>query len=144
MALTAEKKAKIVNRLRPVGVWMIGTLLVQILVGTATALWLEIPNNPNNYGSYTNILWLNAHLWVGTALSVFATWLPIDAIRVKNKQWTWVSLVGLFAIISAFGGGSAFLASAGKNDVQSFVMAVSCVVALAVYLVPFLRKPAAN
>jgi thiol:disulfide interchange protein len=144
MALSIEKKNKIEKRLPTVGIWMIGTLLVQILVGTATALWLEIPSNPNNYGDYTNILWLNAHLWVGTAISVFATWIPIDAIRVKNRQWTIVSLIGLFAIVAAFGGGSAFLASAGKNDVQSFVMAVSCVVALAVYLIPYLRRASAK
>ena len=142
MALTAEMKTKIENRLRPVGVWMIGALLVQIVVGMANNLWLDIPQSGGNdaWSSAAPMILLQSHLWVGTALTVFGTWLPIDAIRVKNRQWTFVSLIGVVLIGAAFGGGSAFLTSGGSDDASSFMMAISCVLALAVYLAPFLRK----
>ena len=141
MAMTAENRDKITKRLRPVGIWMIATLLVQIIVGMANNLWLKVPEAGGLAGwSAAPAILLQAHLWVGTSISIFATWLPIDAIRVRNTRWTIVSLIGLVAIVAAFGGGTAFLGSGGSNDAASFIMAVSCVVALAVYLIPFLSK----
>lgn len=146
MALTAAQHEKMSKRLRPVAVWMIGTLLVQILVGMANNLWLDVPEAGGNdsWSGAAPMILLQAHLWVGIAISVFGTWLPIDAIRVKDKQWTIVSLIGLVAIIAAFGGGSAFVSTGDKNELSSFIMAFTCVIALAVYLFPFLRKGRQN
>jgi hypothetical protein len=140
MAKSSEKVAKINRRLHTLGVWMVATLLLQILVGMANNLWLKIPADPNNYNAYAPMILLSAHLWVGTALSVLGIWIPIDAIRASNKQWLIVSAVGFVAIVAAFGGGSAFLAKAGEDDAASFMMAVACVVALTAYLVPYLKR----
>jgi hypothetical protein len=140
MAISVEKTAKINRRLHTLGVWMIATLLLQVLVGMTNNLWLKVPADPNNYSAYSPMILLSAHLWVGTALSILGIWLPIEAFRSRNKQWLTVSFIGLISIIAAFGGGSAYLAKSGGDDVASFMMAVACIIALAAYLIPFLKR----
>jgi heme A synthase len=143
MTISAERQSKIERRIGLLGIAMIAVLLLQILVGVASALWLGIPDDPNNMAAYVNMGLLSAHMWVGTALAVLGVWIPIDAYRVRNKRWLAVSMVGLVAVVAAFAAGGIFLASAGKNDAASFAMAIACLVALAAYLVPYLRKVAA-
>jgi hypothetical protein len=140
MAITTQKTLKLNNRLHTLGVWMVAALLVQILVGMANNLWLTIPANPNAWSQYTPMLLLNAHLWVGTALTVLGIWIPIDAFRCKNRTWLVSSVIGFVLIMGAFGGGSVFISSAGENDSASMAMAVTCVLALACFLVPFLKR----
>lgn len=143
MTITAERKSSIERRVGLLGIAMIAVLLLQILVGVATTLWLGIPDDPNNLDAFVNMGLLQAHMWVGTALAVLGVWIPIDAFRIRNKSWLAVSLTGLVAVIAAFAAGGVFLASAGKNDAASFAMATACLGALAAYLVPYLRKVAA-
>jgi hypothetical protein len=140
MATSIEKVAKINLRLHTLGVCMVATLLLQVVVGMTNNLWLKVPSDPNNFAAYSPMILLSAHLWVGTALSILGIWIPIDSFRAKNKTWIIVSMVGLVAIIAAFGGGSAYLAKSGGDDAASFMMAVACVAALAAYLVPFLKR----
>ena len=143
MTMTAERQSNIERRIRMLGIAMIAVLLLQILVGMANTLWLGIPDDPNNLDAFVNMGLLSAHMWVGTALAVLGIWIPVDAFRVRNMPWLAVSVTGLAAVTAAFAAGGLFLSSAGDNDAASFAMASACVIALAAYLVPYLRQSAA-
>ncbi|MBW4031203.1 MAG: hypothetical protein HIU88_00890 [Acidobacteria bacterium] len=127
------------RRLPTVGLTMIVVLLLQVVVGVANSLWLDVPKTGNAWAASAPLILLNAHLLLGTAITVLAVWLVVDAIRSRSRLWIVSSVIGLVGVLAALGGGSAFL-SANGDPVSSFMMAIGCVVALAAFLVPIVKR----
>jgi hypothetical protein len=118
---------------------MIVALLFQVVVGVANALWLEVPTTGNAWSASAPLQLLNAHLWLGTAITVVAIWVVVDAVRSRSRVWIVSSVVGLLGVVVALGGGSAFLSTNGDAG-TSFMMAVGCVVAIAAFIVPVAKR----
>jgi hypothetical protein len=123
---------------------MVVTLLAQLLVGMANTFWLWLPDSGPGWDTAAPALLLTAHLTVGTALLILAVWIAVLAVRRRDRGWMIASAFGVLGIVTAFGGGTAFMGDT-SNDVASFVMAVGAAVAIGSYalgLVPVVRAPA--
>lgn len=121
------------------GLAMVALLLLQVVVGTANALWLSVPTSGNAWATSAPLILLNAHLLLGTLITVVAVWLLVDAFRARRRDHIVAGVVGLVGVVAAIGGGSAFLSTNG-DAVSSFLMAIGCVVAIGAYLAPLVRR----
>ena len=138
-ALTAPPTARVRRRLWTLGIAMIAALLLQVVVGMADALWLNVPKTGNAWAESAPLILLNAHLLLGTAITLLALWMLVDAIRSHARIWIISTVVGLLGVITALGGGSAFLSTNGDPG-SSFMMAIGCVVAIAAFIAPAVKR----
>ena len=138
-AQTASPTDRARRRLSTLGVAMIVALLFQMVVGVADALWLDVPKTGNAWAESAPLMLLNAHLLLGTAITLLALWMLVDAIRCHARVWIISIVVGLLGIIVALGGGSAFLSTNGDPG-SSFMMAIGCVVAIAAFIAPIVKR----
>lgn len=136
---TAPTPGRISRRLIVLSISMILALLLQVIVGVANALWLNVPETGNGWATAAPLLLLNAHLLLGTAITGLGLWLFIEALRTRHGIWIISSIVGLLGVVVALGGGSAFLSTNG-SAVFSFMMAIGCVIAIGAYLAPVVKR----
>jgi hypothetical protein len=134
----ASPTDRALRRLPKLGMAMILALLLQVVVGVADALWLDVPETGNAWATSAPQMLLNAHLLLGTAITLLGLWMLVDAIRSRARVWIVSTLVGLLGVIAALGGGSAFLSTNGDPG-ASFLMAIGCVVAIAAFIVPAVK-----
>jgi heme A synthase len=127
------------RRLSTLGIAMIVALLLQVVVGMADALWLDVPTTGNAWATSAPMILLNAHLLVGTAITLLALWMLVDAIRSRTRIWIISTIVGLLGVVAALGGGSAFLSTNGDPG-SSFMMAIGCVVAIGAFIAPVVKR----
>lgn len=127
------------RRLTALGIGMIAALLLQVVVGVADAVWLEVPETGNAWTASAPMPLLNAHLLLGTGITALALWMLVDAIRSRARVWIISTVVGLLGVITALGGGSAFLSTNG-DPVSSFMMTIGCVVAIAAFIAPVVKR----
>lgn len=130
---------RIGRRLMILSLSMIVALLLQVIVGVANTLWLSVPETGNAWATAAPLFLLNAHLLLGTAITVLGIWLFIEALRTRQRSWILSSAIGFVGVVVALGGGSAFLSTNG-NDAFSFMMTIGCVIAIGAYLAPVVTR----
>ena len=136
---TAPPTDRTRRRLSTLGIAMIVALLLQVVVGVADALWLDVPKTGNAWAESAPLMLLNAHLLLGTAITLLALWMLVDAIRSRTRIWIVSTVIGLLGVVVALGGGSAFLSTNGDPG-SSFMMAIGCVVAIAAFIAPMVKR----
>ncbi len=134
----ASPAERALRRLPKLGMAMILALLLQVVVGVADALWLDVPETGNAWAESAPLMLLNAHLLLGTAITLLGLWMLVDAIRSRARIWIIATVVGLLGVILALGGGAAFLSTNGDPG-SSFLMAIGCVVAIAAFIAPAVK-----
>jgi hypothetical protein len=128
------------ERLRMASFGGLTMLVLQFVLGTAYSLYGTAPSAGKSVGMFSSPL-LAVHVVLGILIIVAAVVLVVRAVQFKAPAITATSVVGLLAVLGAFGAGSAFTNN-GANG-ASFGMALATAVAMlcyAAYLV-FLGKP---
>jgi hypothetical protein len=135
---TARGTAVEVWTLPRLGSGMVIALLVQIVVGVANGLWVDVPESGDAWSTSTPAWLVNLHMGVGVVILLLGVWIVVKAGRERDRVWTGASLLGLVGIVVALAAGLLFLGTNG-NDVMSFAMTIGCVLALGCYTVALAR-----
>lgn len=105
-------------------------LVLQFVLGTAYNLYGTAPTASKSIGMFSSPL-LAIHVVLGILIILTAAVLVFRAVQAKVPPVTATSVVGLLAVLGAFGAGSAFTNS-GANG-ASFGMALAAGVAMLCY-----------
>ena len=106
-------------------------LIIIALLGTYTALFIEIPEG-EGWSFVMKSVILLAHAVLGTLLIFHSASLVISARKAKSQLWTWLSLIGLAGVLLSVGTGSSFITA--DNDWLTFFMSLGFAVSLLAYL----------
>jgi hypothetical protein len=105
-------------------------LILQFVLGTAYNLWGTAPSASKSVGMFSSPL-LAIHVILGILIVLAAIVLVVRAVQGKAGPVLVASVVGLVAVLGAFGAGESF-ARDGANG-ASFGMAVATAVAMLCY-----------
>jgi hypothetical protein len=105
-------------------------LVLQFILGTAYNLYGTAPTAKKSIGMFSSPL-LAIHVVVGILVVVAAAVLVFRAVQAKVSPVTATSVVGLLAVLGAFGAGSAFTNNGATG--ASFGMALATAVAMLCY-----------
>lgn len=113
---------------------MVGVLVIQYLLGMASALFITFPQKEKE-GQLWKFAWqqipIALHIIVGFLLVVGTLALLIRSAVEKNKQWIITSSIATVSVVGAVIGGAFFIPT--QTDWYSFLMAVSFIIALLAY-----------
>lgn len=120
--------------LRKLGIWMIGNLIVQYILGMTSNLFVSFPENGDAV-----IMWefawkqipISLHIIVGVALLIFSIIILVIAIKNKLKNWTVAGTVGLISIFIAGFSGAQFIPT--QSSVYSYLMSIFFIIAFVSY-----------
>lgn len=123
-------RMKKMNSLSKQGLYIIGLLVVQYLLGMYTNMFVAFPENKHE-GQLWQFAWhqpsLVLHILVGFSLLFGAISLVVRSIKQKNKSWIYASSIGTIAILSGISVGALFIPT--QIDIYSFLMAISFIIA---------------
>jgi heme A synthase len=122
-----EKQA---NRVRMASFGALTMLVIQFVLGAAYSLYGTAPTSTQSIGMFSSPL-LDVHVIMGILLIIAAIMLVVRSIQARFTPVIATSVVGLLAILGAFGAGSAFI-KAGDNG-PSLAMAIATAIALLCY-----------
>lgn len=124
------------GRLKPHALVILVLLILQYLLGMATNLFVQFPQNQHE-GQLWEFAWkqlpLASHIILGVLLVIGSLVLLIRSILQKNRRWIISSAVGFLAILIAGMAGSLFIPS--QMAVYSFVMALCFIIAVLAYCI---------
>lgn len=118
------------NRLRMASFGALTMLILQFVLGTAYNLYGTAPAAGKAIGMFSSPL-LAIHVIVGILIVLAAIMLVVRAVQAKIRPVLATSVVGLLAVLGAFGAGSAFTQQ-GANG-ASLGMAIATAVAMLCY-----------
>ena len=134
--------AKAANRIRMASFGALTMLIIQFVLGAAYSIYGTAPTSTKSVGMFSSPL-LAIHVIMGILLVIAAIMLVVRAVQARVTPVIVTTVVGLLAILGAFGAGSSFTQD-GSNG-ASLGMTILCAVAMLCYtanLVLF-GKPAA-
>ena len=131
---TAETPAalapKAANRIRMASFGALTMLVIQFVLGTAYSLYGTAPTSSKSVGMFSSPL-LAIHVIMGILLVIAAIMLVVRAIQARHTPSITTTIIGLLAILGAFGAGSSFTQN-GSNG-ASLGMALLTAVAMLCY-----------
>jgi hypothetical protein len=127
-----ERPVAQAERLRMASFGALTMLVLQFVLGTAYSLYGTIPTASKSIGMFSSPL-LAIHVVLGILIILAAAAGVFRAVQAKVPPVTAASVIGLLAVLGAFGAGSAFTNS-GDNG-ASFGMALATAIAMACYAV---------
>jgi len=129
---TGERRVAQTERLRMASFGALTMLVLQFVLGTAYNLYGTAPTASKSIGMFSSPL-LAIHVVLGILIVLAAAMLVFRAVQARISPITATSVIGLLAVLGAFGAGSAFTNS-GDNG-ASFGMALAAAIAMACYAV---------
>ena len=127
---TATVPAPRINRIRMASLGALTMLIIQFILGTAYAIYGTAPASGKPIGMFSSPL-LALHVVMGILLIIAAVMLVVRAVQARITPFIVTSVIGLLAVLGAFGAGSAFAGSGG--DGASLGMALLTAVAMLAY-----------
>jgi heme A synthase len=121
---------KTANRIRMASFGALTMLVIQFVLGTAYSLYGTAPTSSKSVGMFSSPL-LAIHVIWGILLVIAAIMLVVRAVQAKATVVIVATVVGLLAILGAFGAGSSFTHD-GSNG-TSLAMTILCAVAMLCY-----------
>ena len=133
---------KAANRIRMASFGALTMLIIQFVLGAAYSIYGTAPTSAKSVGMFSSPL-LAVHVVLGILLIIAAVMLVVRAVQAKATVVIVTTVVGLLAILGAFGAGASFTHD-GSNG-SSLGMTILCAVAMLCYAsnVVILGKPAA-
>jgi heme A synthase len=133
--------AKAANRIRMASFGALTMLIIQFVLGAADSIYGTAPTSTKSVGMFSSPL-LAIHVIMGILLIIAAIMLVVRAIQAKATVIIVTTVVGLAAILGAFGAGSSFIHDGSSG--ASLAMSILCAVAMLCYTanVVILGKPA--
>jgi len=127
------------ERLRRLGLMMIGSLLIEFLGGMANTLWLETPESGSGWSGSSPMWLVMVHIIWGALLLLLGIWILVVARRGKSRTWLNLGAFGFLGILIAFAAGNSFMNDV-SSDAASFVMSVGLAIALFFYSFGLFKK----
>lgn len=127
-----KRSATQTERLRMASLGALTMLILQFVLGTAYNLYGTTPTAGKSIGVFSSPL-LAIHVVLGILIILAAAMLVFRAIQAKVPPVLATSVIGLLAVLGAFGAGSAFTDN-GDNG-ASFGMALAAAIAMVCYAV---------
>lgn len=129
-----NNKDKQINILKKLGVWMIGVLIIQYVLGMTSNLFVSFPTD-GNPGLFWQFAWHQIptalHIIVGTLLFVFSIVILVIAMKQKVKRWITAGIIGIISIFVAAFAGAQFVST--QSNVFSYVMSLFFIIAFISY-----------
>jgi heme A synthase len=122
--------AKAANRIRMASFGALTMLIIQFVLGAAYGIYGTAPTSAKSVGMFSSPL-LAVHVILGILLVIAAVMLVVRAVQAKATVVIVTTVVGLLAILGAFGAGSSFTHD-GSNG-TSLAMTILCAVAMLCY-----------
>ncbi|HTU74642.1 MAG TPA: hypothetical protein VMG38_14095 [Trebonia sp.] len=119
-----------ITRIRMASLGALTMLIIQFLLGTAYAIYGTAPASGKSIGLFSSPL-LAVHVVMGILLIISAIMLVVRALQAKIRPLVVTSVIGLLAILGAFGAGEGFARSG--SDGASLAMALLTAVAMLAY-----------
>jgi heme A synthase len=134
---------KAANRIRMASFGALTMLFIQFVLGAAYGLYGTAPTSGKSVGLFSSPL-LAIHVVLGILIIIAAIMLVVRAIQARHAPSVTTTVIGLLAILGAFGAGSSF-AQDGSNG-TSLGMTVLTAVAMLCYAtnLVLLGKPDAS
>ena len=82
------------QRLESLGRATVLVLLIQVVVGVANTLWLDIPESGNAWLVSKPVVLLTAHLCLALVVTALSVWLLVEAARSRNRLWLLAGILG--------------------------------------------------
>jgi hypothetical protein len=127
------------ERLRRLALMMIGSLLIEFLLGMANTFWLETPESGSGWSGSSPMWLVIVHIVWGTLVLLLGLWIVIVARKGKSRTWLNLGGLGFVGIFIAFAAGNTFMNDV-SSDVSSFVMSVGLAIALFFYSFALFKK----
>lgn len=127
------------ERLRRLGLMMVGSLLIELLLGMANTFWLETPESGSGWSGASPMWLLMVHIVWGALILLLGLWILIVARKGKSRTWINMGAFGFVGIIIAFGGGNSFMSDV-SSDAASFIMVIGLAIALFFYSFGLFKK----
>jgi hypothetical protein len=121
---------KLANRVRMASFGALTMLVIQFVLGAAYSLYGTAPTSTKSIGMFSSPL-LDVHVIMGILLIISAIMLVVRSVQARLTPVIATSVVGLLAILGAFGAGSAYI-KAGDNG-PSLGMAIATAIAMLCY-----------
>jgi heme A synthase len=118
------------ERLRMASFGALTMLILQFVLGTAYNLYGTAPSASKSIGMFSSPL-LAIHVIVGILIILAAIMLVVRAVQAKAGPVLIASVVGLLAVLAAFGAGESFAHDGASG--ASFGMALATAVAMLCY-----------
>jgi heme A synthase len=134
---------KAANRIRMASFGALTMLFIQFVLGAAYGLYGTAPTSSKSVGMFSSPL-LAIHVILGILIIIAAIMLVVRAIQARHTPSISTTVIGLLAILGAFGAGSSFTQN-GSNG-ASLGMTVLAAVAMLCYAtnLVLLGKPDAS
>jgi heme A synthase len=129
------------SRIRMASLGALTMLIIQFLLGTAYAIYGTAPASGKPIGMFSSPL-LAVHVVLGIGLIIAAVMLVVRATQARVTSLIVTSVIGLLAILGAFGAGSGFTRSG--SDGASLAMALLTAVAMLAYAASLVISGAAR
>jgi hypothetical protein len=121
--------------LRINGMFLLGSLVVQYVLGMYVNLFVAFPNGTLTTGQLWQFAWsqwaLSAHIVLAILLLLGAIVFCVRAVLFKEKRRIIGSVLGLLGILAAGASGAIFIPS--QTDIYSYAMSLSFLVAFVAY-----------
>ena len=127
------------ERLRRLGLMMVGSLLIEFIGGIAVTFWVETPESGSGWSGSSPMWLVMAHVIWGTLILLLGLWILIVARKGKSRTWLNMGAFGFVGIIIAFAGGNSFMSDV-SSDAASFIMALGFAIALFFYAFALFKK----
>jgi uncharacterized membrane protein len=127
------------ERLRRLGLMMMGSLLIEFIGGIAVTLWVETPESGSGWSAASPKWLLMAHVIWGALVLLLGLWILIVARKGKSRTWLNMGAFGFVGIIIAFTSGNSYMSDV-SSDASSFIMAIGFAIALFFYSFGLFKK----
>ena len=127
------------ERLRRLGLMMIGSLLIEFLGGMANTFWLETPESGSGWDGSSPMWLVMVHIVWGPLVLLLGLWIIIVARKGKSRTWLNLGGLGFVGIFIAFAAGNTFMNDV-SSDISSFVMSVGLAIAVFFYSFALFKK----
>ena len=127
---TGQRPHAQAERLRMASFGALTMLILQFVLGVAYNLYGTAPTKTNSIGTFSSPL-LAIHVILGILIVLAAIMLVVRAVQAKAGPVLIASIVGLVAVLGAFGAGESFAHDGASG--ASFGMALATAIAMLCY-----------
>jgi len=113
---------------------ILGTLILQYLLGMFVNLFVEFPDTTNERTLWKFVgdqISVTTHMVIAFLLVIGGIVLLVRSILRKDRQWIISSSVGLFGLLAATFAGVRFIPT--QQDGYSYIMAIAFIIAFVSY-----------
>ncbi|MDA4111991.1 MAG: hypothetical protein OK439_05590 [Thaumarchaeota archaeon] len=137
---TTQKSASLIRAVRNIAISVLGLLLLQYILGTATNLFANFPTQTASINPLDNVFTngptlVLVHFVNGLALGLLSISAVVVSVIVKSKRLILITVCGFGTILFAGESGIEFVLGWYVNNLFSFLMSLGFILSFTAYFV---------